>query len=104
MALSLQSPNPLARVFFGLLGTIDIEGHYETSEKVDRVYKNPDIKNANYQPKLKLAAIDIEASRTNNKFGRLYVSRLHTTGPLININIGDVISIKNQIGLPQIDG
>ncbi len=43
-------------------------------------------------------------SRSQNKFGKLYVSRLHTTGVLININIGDVISLLNQNGLPQIDG
>jgi len=43
-------------------------------------------------------------SRTKNKFGRLYVSRLNNSGVLINIDLGDVISIKNQEGLPQIDG
>ncbi|NVM37119.1 MAG: hypothetical protein HWN81_16090, partial [Candidatus Lokiarchaeota archaeon] len=43
-------------------------------------------------------------SRTKNKMGRLYVSRLDNSGVLININVGDVISIKNQEGLPQIDG
>ena len=43
-------------------------------------------------------------SRTKNKIGKLYVSRLNKSEPLINIDIGDVISIKNQESLPQIDG
>ncbi|UCC18367.1 MAG: hypothetical protein JSV62_09645 [Promethearchaeota archaeon] len=43
-------------------------------------------------------------SRTKNKIGRLYISRLNNSAPLINIDIRDVISIKNQDGLPQIDG
>ncbi|MFW9901397.1 MAG: hypothetical protein ACFFDY_08920 [Candidatus Thorarchaeota archaeon] len=43
-------------------------------------------------------------SRAKSKFGKLYVSRLHTEGVLINIDLGDVISIKNKEGLPQIDG
>jgi len=43
-------------------------------------------------------------SRTKNKFGKLYVSRLNNSGVLINIDLGDVIFIKNQEGLPQIEG
>ncbi|MFX0000653.1 MAG: hypothetical protein ACFE9Q_09865 [Candidatus Hodarchaeota archaeon] len=43
-------------------------------------------------------------SRTKSKFGRLYVSRLNNSDILINIDLGDVIVIKNQEGLPQIDG
>ncbi|MFX1371777.1 MAG: hypothetical protein ACFFCE_07945 [Promethearchaeota archaeon] len=43
-------------------------------------------------------------SRTKNEFGKLYVSRLNNSRVLINIDMGDVISIKNQEGLPQIDG
>jgi len=43
-------------------------------------------------------------SRTKNKLGRLYVSRFNTSGVLINIDLGDVITIKDQEGLPQIEG
>ncbi|MFX1569586.1 MAG: hypothetical protein ACFFCV_14595 [Promethearchaeota archaeon] len=43
-------------------------------------------------------------SRTKNSIGELYVSRLHNSEVLINIDLGDVISIKDQEGLPQIDG
>jgi len=43
-------------------------------------------------------------SRTKNEIGKLYVSRMDKSRVLINIDIGDVISIKNQEGLPQMDG
>ena len=43
-------------------------------------------------------------SRTKNKCGRLYVSRLNNSEVLINIDLGDVISVKSQKGIPQIDG
>ncbi|MFW9874342.1 MAG: hypothetical protein ACFFG0_14650 [Candidatus Thorarchaeota archaeon] len=43
-------------------------------------------------------------SRTKNKFGRLFVSRFSNSDALINIDVGDVIQVKNQEGLPQIDG
>src|SRR3989344_5152487 len=34
----------------GLLGTIDIEGSYEPSEKIDRVYQEPKISPSYYKP------------------------------------------------------
>ncbi|MFX0037106.1 MAG: hypothetical protein ACFE9I_15860 [Candidatus Hermodarchaeota archaeon] len=43
-------------------------------------------------------------SRTTSKIGKLYVSRIHGSKALINIDIGDIISIKKNEGLPQIDG
>ncbi len=43
-------------------------------------------------------------SRTKNNIGKLYVSRLNKSDVLINIDLGDVISIKNQEGLPKIEG
>ncbi|MFX0083971.1 MAG: hypothetical protein ACFE94_19670, partial [Candidatus Hodarchaeota archaeon] len=43
-------------------------------------------------------------SRTKKKFGKLYVSRLNNSDAKINIDIGDIIFIKNQVGLPQIKG
>ena len=41
---------------------------------------------------------------TNQKIGELFVSRMHDTEPLFNINTGDVVRIENQEGLPQING
>ena len=43
-------------------------------------------------------------SRSINKRGKLFVSRYNGENVLININIGDVIHIKNQDALPIIDG
>ena len=45
-------------------------------------------------------------SRAKNKIGKLYISRLNDSSPLINIDTGDVISVRldNVEGLPQIDG
>ncbi len=45
-----------------LQSSLDIEGSYESSEKVDRVYKEPEIKPASYIPKLKVLSMDIETS------------------------------------------
>ncbi|KYK37747.1 MAG: hypothetical protein HXS46_03170 [Theionarchaea archaeon] len=43
-------------------------------------------------------------SRTKNKVGKLFVSRLHGDNPVINIDTGDVITIESQEGLPVIQG
>jgi len=43
-------------------------------------------------------------SRSKNKVGKLLVSRLNNSRVLINIDIGDIISVKNQEAIPQIDG
>jgi len=45
-----------------LLSTMEIEGDYSSSEKIDRVYTNAKIKPVKEQlyPKLKIASIDIE--------------------------------------------
>ena len=43
-------------------------------------------------------------SRTENKIGNLLVSRFNNEEILTNIDLGDIIKIKNQIGLPQIEG
>ncbi len=55
-----------------ILGTISIEGEYETNEsaKIDRIYNNPTISKIQEEfiPKLKLISIDIEI----DEFGKLY--------------------------------
>lgn len=45
-----------------LKGSIDIEGDYETGDKVDRVYKNPELQPTEWKPKLKLLSMDIETN------------------------------------------
>lgn len=51
-----------------ILGSIDIEGEYTSSERIDRVYKNPIIKPSNYQPELKIISIDLESSEDGKLF------------------------------------
>ncbi|MBI2672900.1 DNA polymerase II, partial [Candidatus Woesearchaeota archaeon] len=48
-------------------GSIDIEGDYETSEYVDRIYYEPTINPADFIPKLKVFSLDIETSPDNKK-------------------------------------
>ena len=74
------------------------KGDYEIS-RLNRMYIFPlTLPVIEYQGKREVI------SRTKNKFGRLYVSRLNNSDALININIGDIISVKDQEGLPQIEG
>jgi DNA polymerase-2 len=55
-----------------ILGTINIQGEYEISEKINRIYKNPEITKGDFQAvekiKLKIASIDIESSKKGNLF------------------------------------
>ncbi|MFX1346222.1 MAG: hypothetical protein ACFFBC_12555 [Promethearchaeota archaeon] len=55
-------------------------------------------------PVIEYKGIKTIISRTKDKLGRLYVSRLNNSDSLINIDIGDIISIKDQKSLPQING
>lgn len=43
-------------------------------------------------------------SRTKNHIGKLYVSCINNSRVLVNIDMGDIISIKEQEGLPQMEG
>jgi len=43
-------------------------------------------------------------SKISNEIGQLFVSRRDDSGVLINIDIGDIITVKKSEGLPQIDG
>lgn len=53
-----------------LLGNIEIEGEYQSSEKVDRVYYNPTISpgKEDYTPRLKVLSIDTESDSKGNLF------------------------------------
>lgn len=50
-----------------LLGCVDIDGDYESSEKVDRIYKEPKIRSADFKPQLKIISIDTESDKTTGK-------------------------------------
>lgn len=49
-------------------GSLEIEGDYESSEKVERVYQEAEIKPSDFRPELKVASVDIETSSD----GKLY--------------------------------
>jgi DNA polymerase II len=47
-----------------ILGSINIEGAFESNEKIDRVYQSPEITSSpGFQPKLKVASIDTESGQ-----------------------------------------
>ncbi len=52
-----------------LLGKIEIEGEYDSSERVNRVYKNPVVKapKSGIEIKLKVASVDIETNKKGDK-------------------------------------
>ena len=56
-------------------GSLDIDGYYEAGEHVNRVYKEPELKSAEFIPKLKIASIDIE---TNSKTEDLYCVSIYS--------------------------
>lgn len=50
-----------------LLSTLEIKGESEPSERIDRVFNNPNLLPAhNYKPSLKVLSLDIESDRTGN--------------------------------------
>src|SRR3989338_1902739 len=51
-----------------LLGTINIEGDYEPSEKIDRVYREPKITPSDFKPKLKILSLDTESDKNGNLY------------------------------------
>tara|TARA_Y100000310_G_scaffold334233_1_gene413532 strand:+ start:61060 stop:64461 length:3402 start_codon:yes stop_codon:yes gene_type:complete len=55
-------------------GSLDLDGHYETGEHIDRVYKNPDFEPTDFFPKLKVLSFDIE---TDKDAGDLYSISLY---------------------------
>ncbi len=48
-----------------LYGSIEFNDkeHYETADKVDRVYHNAEVKSTHYNPKLKIISLDIESDK-----------------------------------------
>lgn len=51
-----------------LLGSLSISGEYQTSEKVNRIYVNADIKPSDYKPELKVLSIDTESDHKGNLY------------------------------------
>mgnify|MGYP006307006415 FL=1 len=49
-----------------IYGSIELKGDYNASERIDRVYKNPEIEPTEFKPKLKVASVDIETDSKEN--------------------------------------
>lgn len=47
--------------------SLDIEGEYERNERIDRLYKEPELKKADFFPNLKLVSLDIETDCKSGK-------------------------------------
>ncbi len=48
----------------GIQGSIEVEGDYEAGDRIDRVYKEPEVKGADYKPEnIKILSFDIESSK-----------------------------------------
>ncbi len=76
-----------------ILGCIDIEGHYESSEKIDRIYKNPQIKPCNFIPSLKIISIDTESDK---KTGKLFCIGIYSKNYPKNFIVSNK-ELKNSI-------
>ncbi len=59
-----------------ILGTVDIEGEYESNERVDRLYREPVIKSAQFTPSLTSVAIDLESDK---KFDKLFCIGIYSS-------------------------
>ncbi len=79
-------------------GALEIEGEYETSERVDRIYKEPELKSSDYKPNnLKIISLDIETSIDGKE---LYCLSLYSD----NYKKSFIISknqVKNAISCPD---
>ena len=81
--------------------SLEIEGDWETSERVDRVYNNPSIKpisldKTNAEPKI--VSIDIESGKENNKLFcvGIYSKNYQKNFLISNKKIKNAVSCKNE--------
>jgi len=83
-----------------LLSTMEIEGDYSSSEKIDRVYTNAKIKPVKEQlyPKLKIASIDIETDEKaeNLLCISIYSDSYQKTFMITDKKLEKTISCKNE--------
>jgi DNA polymerase-2 len=82
-----------------ILSSLDIEGDYQSSEKIDRIYENPTLKpTQDLKHKLKIISLDIE---TDSKLGKLICIGLHGENYnkvffVTNHKLEHVISCKDE--------
>ena len=81
-----------------LLGTINIEGEYQSSEKIDRAYKEPEISPApEFKPKLKILSIDTES---NKETGKLFCIGLHSEKKKEQVPPQRVLEQERKLAVP----
>ena len=84
-----------------LLISLDIEGDWETSERVDRIYKNPLIKPITLEESKttpKLISIDLESDKDTNKLFciGIYSKDYQKNFLISDKNISDTVSCKDE--------
>lgn len=81
----------------GIKGGMEIDGEYEISERVNRVYKNVDISSSTLNPKLKILSIDIESGKKDDELYciGLYSENFEKTFMVTNKKFKNVISCKD---------
>ncbi|MBI4154471.1 DNA polymerase II [Candidatus Woesearchaeota archaeon] len=82
-------------------GSLDIEGSFEVEDTIDRLYKEPILKPAEFKPELKVLSLDIETSSDGKK---LYSIALHSKNYnkilLITKNLyKDILTFKDEPSL-----
>ena len=80
-------------------GSLEIEGDYETGEKIDRIYKEPELKPADYKPNnLKILSLDIETSIDGKKLYclSLYSDKYKKSFIVSKEKIKDAISCADE--------
>ena len=93
-------PNTRFLIDNSIMQTIKIEGDCTSSEKIDRIYNEPEITTTEqFKPKLKIASIDTESSK---KTGQLYCIGLYTNNEkkvlmITKHKLNHVISCKNEV-------
>ncbi len=81
-----------------ILTNIEIDGEFEPSERIDRVYKEPKIISSTLKPKLKIISIDTESDKNT---GKLFCIGIYSENQKKNFMItyqplNDTISCKSE--------
>ena len=77
--------------------SIEIEGEYESSEKIDRIYKNPKIFPIEYKQNLKVLSLDTESDKSGSLFCiGLYSDNYKKNFIVSNKKLQDAISCKTE--------
>ncbi|PIN93248.1 hypothetical protein COU54_03760 [Candidatus Pacearchaeota archaeon CG10_big_fil_rev_8_21_14_0_10_31_24] len=90
-------PNLRFMIDNDLLNNLNIEGNYETSEKVDRIYIDPEIKPSTETQELKVISLDTESDRDGNLFCiGMYGKNYKKNFIISNKTLKNAISCKDE--------